>query len=222
MASIGLCTLNDAKTLLQIPSLTTTFDAVLTLIIKSVSAQIQSYCNRVFGVADYTDNLAPSGAQELQLLNWPINTVASVTVQGSLLDSSNYFLYSQYQAAGQIYKPDGWFGPVAVRGLTFDPIERLITIAVVYNAGYVLPGDTGTAAALPFDLQLAAMQMTAKAFGLSQNNNLGENLSAYREGQISYTWDNPSKIPSDLFSIIAGMPIQFATLLNPYKKWGAA
>lgn len=220
----GLCTLEDVKTLLQIPAASTSFDSILNLLIRSVSAQIQSYCNRVFGVDDYTDNLAPSGGQVLQLLNFPINTVTSVTVGGSLLDSGNYFLYSQYKAAGQIYKPDGWYGPMAVRGLTGDPFAPLIEIVVVYNAGFVLPGDdpiTGVAD-LPEDIQLAAMQMVAWKFGLANTANLGENLSGYKEGQIAYQWDNPAKIPSDLFGVTSGMPIQFASLLNPYRRWAAA
>lgn len=219
-----LTTLSDVKTLLQIPTSVTSFDAVLNLVIKAVSAQIETYCNRTFGVANYTDNLPPGNSQILQLENYPLNSVASIVVQGSALSSSEYFLYSQFTPSGQIYKPDGWFGPMATRGLTFDPYAPLITIAVTYSAGYVLPGGTPVSgvADLPLDLQLAAMQMTAKVFGLSNTSNLGENLQSFKEGQTAYTWDNPAKIPSDLFQVIGGMPVQFASLLNPYRRWPAA
>lgn len=220
----NLTTLSDCKTLLQIPTAVTSFDAILNLLIKSVSAQIETYCNRSFAVATYTDNLPPSGSQVLQLENFPLNSVTSIVVQGTALSSSDYFLYSQFTPSGQIYKPDGWFGPVAARGLTFDPYAPLITIVVTYSAGYVLPGASPVTGAsdLPFDLQLAAMQMVAKVFGLSNANNLGENLQSFKEGQTAYAWDNPAKIPPDLFQVIGGMPVQFASLLNPYRRWPAA
>ncbi len=72
------------------------------------------------------------------------------------------------------------------------------------------------------DIQLCAMQMVAKVYGLSSAQNLGENLASIKEGGLAYSWDNPAKIPSDLFGVIAGMPVQFASFLTPYRRWAVA
>ena len=221
----NLTQLADVKTILQIPSSDTSQDALINLVIPAVSAQIESYCNRTFGVASYTENLPPSNSTVLQLQNWPITTVTSVTADGSaMVAGQDYYLYSQFVSSGQLYREPGWYGKMIGRGLTFDPVQPMITIAVVYNAGYNLPGVTPVAGAsnLPLNIQLSAMQMTAKVVELSNSGNLGENIQSISEGAESRTFENPAKIPSDMFSQISGMPIQFALLLNPFKKIGCA
>ena len=219
----NLTQLSDVKTILQIASSDTSQDAILALLIPAISSQIESYCNRTFGVATYTENLPPNNTTALQLANWPINSVTSITDSGTILqENSDYYLYSQYSSCGQIYRPTGWYGQMLGRGLTFDPFENMIVIKAVYSAGYNLPGMTPVVGAhtLPSSIQLASMQMTAKAYSLCNSGNIGENLNSISEGAESLSFDNPAKIPSDLFSITAGLPVQFASLLNPFKKFG--
>jgi hypothetical protein len=221
----NLALLSDVKTLLQINQSDSSTDAILSLLISAVSTQIESYCARSFGVADYIENIPPSNSQQLQLQNWPINTVAYVKDQGSILTpGADYSVYPQFSKCGQIYRPQGWYGLMAVRGLTYDPYASLITLEVSYNAGYLLPGATPITGVLPLpnDLQLCCQIMVAKVYELSNNGNLGENLASVKEGGLAYAWDNPAKIPPDLFQVISGMPVQFAQLLNPYKRWVSA
>lgn len=223
----NLTTLADVKTLLQIPSSITTQDAMLNIIIASVSSQIEAYCCRTFGVDDYTENLAPSLTQVLQLQNLPINSVASVTEQGSVLTADqDYFLYSQYAAAGQVYREPGWYGPMLTRGLTYDPFAAAITIEVVYNAGYNLPGDTPDPDApdLPASIQFAAIQMSAKVYGLAINGALGEAFQSLHEGAEGYSIGAGSgdKMSAELYAMTSGLPVQFASLLNPFRRYAAA
>lgn len=220
---MALCTLANVKTLLLIPSSDTTQDALLNLLIASVSDQVESYCNRTFGVADYTDNIAPSFTQFLQLLNFPIVSVTSVTTEGSLMPDTDYFLYSQYKAAGQIYRPTGWYGPMATRGLTFDPFSPLISIVVVYKAGYVLPGGSPVTGAedLPSDLQFGCAQMVAKAYNMAQSGNLGEGIKSLHEGAEGYSLGGHNEISSQLYLLTSGLPVQFASVLNPYRRYVA-
>lgn len=222
---MALCTLADTKTLLQISSSDTSHDAILNLLILVVSQQVESYCNRIFGATNYTDNLPPSMNQNLQLLDFPINSVTSITQQGNALTVDvDYFLYPQFTAAGQIYKPTGWYGPLATRGLTFDPFAPLVNIVAVYNAGWVLPGGSPVTGAsnLPYDVQFATMQMVAKAYGLSNVQNLGESLVAFNEGNEGFQLARNTEMAADLFSLTSGLPAGFASLLNPYRRYAVA
>jgi hypothetical protein len=161
------------------------------------------------------------------MLQWPINKITFVKQNSVTLTSGvDYMLYEQYLSAGQIYRGQGWLGPQYVRGLTADPFAGEYIFEVSYNAGYILPGDSApvgvTADNLPYDLQFCTSLMVAKVYGLSNAGNLGENLASVREGGLAYSWDNPAKIPPDLFQVIAGMPVQFASMLTPYKRWSVA
>ena len=218
-----LTTLANVKTLIQITD--SSQDALISLLITSVSAQIESYCGRSFGWADYDETLASNNRQILQCDNWPINNITFVKQHGNtLVQGQDYQVYPRYLNSGQVYRGSGWTGASWVRGLTADPYTGEYIYEVSYMAGYVLPGQTPpvmplVAPALPADLQLCAMQMVAKVYALSNSGNLGENLNSIAEGGLSYSWDNPAKIPSDLFQVIAGMPVQFAQILNGYRRW---
>jgi len=221
-----LTTLANVKTLIQITD--SSQDALISLLITSVSAQIESYCGRSFGWADYDEILTSNDRQILQCENWPINSITFVKQRGNtLVQGQDYQVYPRYLNSGQVYRGAGWTGASWVRGLTADPYTGEYIYEVSYMAGYLLPGQTPpvlplVSPSLPADIQLCAMQMVAKVYALSNSGNLGENLNSIKEGGLAYSWDNPAKIPSDLFQVIAGMPVQFAQLLNPYKRWALA
>jgi len=225
MPSIGLTTLADCKTLLNIGSGDTSKDALLTLLIGAISTEVETFLSRKLGTTDYVEQVPVNGRQLLQMLQWPINSIASIIESTvTLVPGQDYLLLPQYLASGQIYRGSGWAGPMWVRGLTADPFAGQIIITVSYNAGYVLPGDgpvTGVDP-LPKDIQFCVSLMVSKAYGLSQSGNLGENLASIKEGGLAYSYDNPAKVPTDLFGIVAGMPMQFATYLTPYRRWAVA
>jgi len=218
----NLTTIANVKTLLQISDISQ--DSILSLLIGSVSAQIESYCNRSFGYSAYVETLSSNNRQILQLQQWPIKQITFIKQSGNtLVSGQDYQIYPQYLNAGQVYRGSGWTGPSWVRGLTADPYAGDFIYEVSYSAGYVLPGTIAPTPPpmvdnLPADLEFAAMSMVTKAYGLINSGNLGENLSSIKEGGLAYTWENPAKIPSDLFQVIGGMPVQFAQLLNPYRK----
>jgi len=221
----NLTTLANVKTLNNINSGDMSQDALINLLISSVSSQIESYCNRQFGYANYIDTIASNNRQLLQLQQWPVNNVAYVKQRGNVLVSGqDYQVYPQYLAIGQLYRGPGWSGASWVRGLTADPYVGEYIYECSYMAGYILPGTTPpvlplTAPALPADLQICASMMVSKIMALSNSGNLGQNLSSITEGGLSYSWDTNSNSSADLFSITAGMPAQFSSMLNPYKSW---
>jgi len=229
MASIGLTTVANCKTLLQIPSGDTSQDALLTLLIQTVSKQIESYLSRRLGQRDYLETLAANNRQILQLEQWPTNIVTFVKESGvTLVPEQDYLVLPQYLEAGQIYRGQGWTGPAWVRGLTADPYAGQLIFEASYNSGYLLPGDDApvgwTGEDLPADIQLCAMQMVSKTYGLSNAGNLGQNLTSIKEGGLAYGYqaEGSSTGSAELFAMTAGMPLQFASMLNPYRRWAIA
>jgi len=229
MASIGFTTVANCKTLLQIPSGDTSQDALLTLLIQGVTKEIESFLSRKLGQADRLETLAANNRQILQLYQWPVNTVTFVKESGvTLVPGQDYLALPQYLEAGQIYRGQGWVGPAWVRGLTADPYAGQLIFEVSYNSGYLLPGDDppiGWAGDdLPADIQLCTAQMVAKVYGLSNAGNLGQNLTSIKEGGLAYSFESGGGASSDsaLFGVIAGMPVQFASYLDPYRRWAVA
>lgn len=218
----NLTTIANVKTLLQISD--TSQDSILSLLIGSVSSQIESYCGRSFGYADYDEILASNNRQLLQLNQWPIKKITFIKKSGNtLVAGQDYQTYSQYLNAGQVYRGSGWTGSSWVRGLTADPYTGEFIYEVSYSAGYVLPGTIAPTPPpavdpLPSDIEFAAISMVSKAYTLINSGNLGENLSSIKEGGLAYSWETGKNIPPELFQMTAGMPIQFAQLLNPYRK----
>jgi len=106
--------------------------------------------------------------------------------------------------------------------LTGDPYAGVIDIVVVYTAGYNLPDDVTQAYPLPGDLTLVCQMMVAETYENIQTKNLGGDLSSYREGGIAISWDKVGERATGLFGLNGGMPSQFASILNPYKKWAVA
>jgi hypothetical protein len=227
--SIGFTTIPNCKLLLNIPSGDSSQDALLSMLIMATTKQIESFLDRKLGNADYVEVLGVNNMQTLQLKNWPVSDVASVTESlVVLVPDVDYLLLPQYLQSGQIYRGSVWVGPSFVRGLTADPYAGELIFTVTYSAGYLLPGDVApdppaiSPPELPQDIQLCTAMMVSKAYGLVQAGNIGENLSSIKEGGLAYSYDNPAKIPSDLFGVLAGMPVQFATFLTPYKRWSFA
>lgn len=219
----NLTTLAQMKLMLQIPTLTTTYDALLTVLIASASSRIETYLNRRLGLEEYVENMAPSFDQVLQMPQWPIRAVASIESQGdALVVDEDYYLYTQYTRSGQIYRGQTWSGPTYIRGLTGDPYAGVIILEVTYTAGYDLPDSGDDEFPLPADLTLVCQMMVSSIYRNILKQNLGGDLSSYQEGGISMSWDKVGERASSLFGINNGMETQFASILNPYKKWAVA
>lgn len=129
-----LVSLADVKTRLGIAD--TDSDAYLNAQISYISTLIANYCERVFCVNDYTqtwqrpmDTGLVWGSKGLSLYHYPVNSVASVTVNGTLLDPSAYTLNTR-----------DWT-------LVSEAFLTGYDIEVVYNAGFdPIPADVAMAA----------------------------------------------------------------------------
>ena len=75
---MGLVTLRDIKIYLRLPLSKVEDDERLEIINNQVSAMVESYCGRVFSIADYTEYF-DGGVASVFITNTPINTVSRVS-----------------------------------------------------------------------------------------------------------------------------------------------
>lgn len=128
-----LCALADVKAYLGITSSAT--DGVLTTLIGNVSAAIESYCNRTFASASYTETRNGQGGWRLFLANGPVTAVASVSVDGVSIPAAPDALSSGYVVDQNT---------VYLRGYCFN--RGVQNVTVTYTAGFAsVPGDVAQA-----------------------------------------------------------------------------
>ena len=161
MATAGiLTTLADVKANLQIASTTQTWDAQLNGAIVSASGLIEARCNRHFASQAYTEYYAGIGQKTLQLREYPVSVLTSVSSDtardfgaASVLDADNYSL-------------DGDTGTVYFDyALSYG--NR--SIKVVYTAGYTSFPAALTAAAV----RLACIMFNERKSAGFSNESLG-------------------------------------------------
>jgi len=143
-ASVALVTLDQAKAALGIPIENTSQDAALSAQIDSVSAAINNYCNRIFAVQEYTDqirNVCGYWGEPLVTRQFPIvvdDGVPLVTVsEGGLpLDPAYLELHPE---TGSLYRLDS--------ASTAPGAWTASLILVEYTAGFdPVPADVQSAA----------------------------------------------------------------------------
>lgn len=189
MAGTAFSTLQEIKDFCGITS--SNNDAVLQLLIDSVEGALCSFCNRDALLLKTTEELRDgTGSSKLVLVEYPLETVASLTINGRLIPaaaddmSSGYF----FKAGGRVLN---------LRGYAFDSGNR--NVRINYTAGY------GGAFPLPPDLKMAARMYVSARFkerertGVSSRSLAGENV-AYSSGA------------NDVF----GMPASIANILENY------
>lgn len=195
----GLCTLADVRTRVGVESSETGDDDMIRDIIRGISGQFDSYCNRtlLMSGADVTE-LYDGGGKRIKVARYPIVSVTSIK-QSIDYDFANETAMTEdddfhsNDEEGTLYKIGGKF----IRG---DEV-----IQVVYKGGYV--GPNGTAAAgeteLPDDIREAAILQAV--FTLQRRNDVG--LTS-----VSSDGFNISK-----FSAMDLLPVVKKTL-NKYKR----
>lgn len=208
-----LCTIEDVKVLLGITD--ETQDAKLTLMIKAVSSQVQSYLGYKLAMSDYTEELhSVNNRQLIQLNALPLRSVASVTVNGGEID--DYKIIPEYARWGQLYRGNGWSGAVYTRGFTHDVVAGAWEIKVSYRAGYYLPGDENYTedgeSSLPYDIVSACMQMVALRYQYDAMGAVG--LKSHTEGHITDSFGDSS--------CEIGLTDSVKKLLAPYVVYGVA
>ena len=116
-----LCNLEDVKTLLGITD--NSADAKLTLMIKAVSSQIQSYLGYELAMADYTEELhSVNNRQLLQLNALPLRSVTSVTVNGAEIDDYKVIPFLEDNNNHNVVMNIGY---IIKKGEVFNNIEKI-------------------------------------------------------------------------------------------------
>lgn len=118
-------------------------DAYLGELIDRASAAVGRFCDRAFALETVREVLRQGGGDELQLTRWPVLAVQSVAAPDPLAADG----YELDGAKGFLLRLGGWW-----RG----------RVEVVYQAGYVLPGQNGRT--LPKDVERATLALVAADF----------------------------------------------------------
>lgn len=209
-----LCKLSDVKTMLGITDESS--DAKLTMMIKAVSSQIQSYLGYRLAMSDYSEELhSVNNNQLLQLNAFPLRSVASVTANGVEID--DFKIIPEYARWGRLYRGNGWSGAVYTRSFTHDVVSGAWTIDVSYRAGYYLPNDTENYTedgeeSLPYDIVSTCMQLVIQRYQYDAMGAVG--LKSHTEGHISDTFgDGANEI---------GLTESMRSALSPYVYYGVA
>lgn len=186
---MALCSLSDVKVMLNISSSDTSLDDKLNLLIKQVSAQIESYLGYKLARKEYTEELHAVNCRQLLSLNhFPIQSVTSVTHNGE--EITDYLVIDEYSKWGRLYRKFGWGGQLITQGFEHDVVSGAYDYLVSYTAGYYLPGDTeyveGADDSLPYDISVACANMVVLKYNYDAQGATG--LKAHSEGNISDTY----------------------------------
>lgn len=159
-----LTTLANVKSWLTIA--TTTDDAILTRMVTSVSNYIQSWLNRSFAVATYTDIHNGSGTgYQLALHEYPIISVSSVTISGNIIPASPDGIQPGYM--------------FDARGIYFNGYQLtkgLQNVRITYSAGY---------AVTPPEIEQACIELISLRY--RERSRIGEVSKSIGGEVISYT-----------------------------------
>lgn len=179
-----LATLAQLKTQLNFKQSDTQFDAKLTMFLDAASAWVETYCNRIFASATYTELFHGNRSNLLNPRQWPITAVTELrlsserawTDANTLVDSKEYDINT-----------DG-LGLVFYAGhfpLGFNNVR------LIYTAGYAI---------VPSDLQLACL-WAGEWFYLHNNRGDSGRTSVGKQGEsIGILADIPPMIKSILQS----------------------
>ena len=210
-----LCSLDDVKTMLNIPLDDTTKDAKLNLIIKQFSSLIEGFIGYKLARAEYTEEVqAENNRQLLQLNHFPLQSVSSVTVGGEAIE--DWKLFPVYARWGRLYRGLGWGNKAYTRGFTHDIVGGVWDVKVSYIAGYYLPDDEnyseGAEDSLPYDIVSCCINCVVEKYNLDANGAIG--LKAHSEGHISDTYSDEANN--------AGLSESAKQLLAKYIYYGVA
>lgn len=180
-----LTTLPEVKQYLGIPDAVTTQDALLSRLISAASQYMQSWMSRVIALQTYNEVRNGMGGQTMVLLNQPIVSVASLTVDGVVIP------------------PRPPLGPTAATGygfgFVFDDTRLFLSgarfgqgmqnVSVVYDAGF---------ATVPPDLDQACIEMVGDL--LKYKDRIGQNSMSIEGQSISF---NVQPIPQRVQGVLA-------------------
>lgn len=162
-------TLDDVRKYLGLATTFTTDDDFIGTLITSVSAQIESYCDRILAEHTVTEYLDGDGKSVIILSEYPINSITTIHddvdrayTSSTLIASTDY----SYDDNG-IVKLDGITTSIGINN-----------IKIIYSAGYkVLPADL----AMAVKKLVAYEYLLAKAGANSMKSENSEQLEAMKK-----------------------------------------
>jgi hypothetical protein len=219
--SRALTTLSSVKLSAGIDLTDVSSDALLTKLINNVTVAAESYLGRSLALQELEEYYNGLGRQRLLLRSFPVQSIVSIYIDGALLaEGVDYFCRGEDKKNGFVFRSTGWPGSIVERGLTLDPISGNSNIKVTYNAGFLMPGQTGYVEgaenSLPLDLSMAADDWVVSKFNAIRQGGLG--LKRLSEGGLTYEWDNGSSSTNNSH----GLSQSLAGLLNNYKSVSVA
>lgn len=181
-----LTTLPNAKEWLMIDATNNNHDALISRLITSASAFIESWCGVTFGQATYTETYNGTGTDRLTLRQNNVTAVVSVMVggvavpvapnaQGYGFGFDDHQLYMMGGSAAYGYRGSGY---------NVFPMDNQ-NVVVTYTAGYVVP------AGIPADLEQACLELIAYKF--NERKHTGKSVEALAGQPVSYITDGITK-----------------------------
>lgn len=192
-------------------------DTLIGILIALAQGAIEAYCDRAFDSATYTaETYDGSGTDSLQLRQWPVTDIDSVSIREGLSDAtpvvqddSTYLVNAQSGLLRRLSGMEGWAdtsvfrinGVLALAAEATWPMGRE-NIVVTYTAGY---------ATIPQNLKLACYRLVDHLRGVrgSDGNLISEGMDAY-----SYT----RGVPDAQHWAMTGITREVAALLAPYVR----
>lgn len=179
---MALITLNQLKSHLGILLSEVKYDTKLTLFLEAASAWIETFCNRRFESATYTELLHGNRSNMINPLQWPITDVDELRISddrawsdaSTLVDAANYGTDSE-QISVILYS--GYFS------------YGFNNVRLVYTAGY---------ATIPADLQLAALWAAEWYYLHNTRGDQGRGSVGKQGESVSILTDIPPMIKSIL------------------------
>lgn len=155
---IDLTTLASVKSYLNIDVTNTNSDTELQRLITSVSGMIRNWVNRDLTTATYTDKLNGTNSTVIMLPNYPVTSIASITIGGLVMPVSDY-IYDDTQ--------------ITLLNGRYAPNGRM-NVIVNYTAGFTT---------VPSEVDQVCVEMVSKKFkhrdriGVSSKGLAGETTS---------------------------------------------
>jgi hypothetical protein len=212
----ALCTLAALKSALGIAPADTSRDAELETRIKAASTRIETYCARTFKrVVGKVEKLAGYGTPTLLPSLTPVESIASVTIDGSAVDVAELDIEDGVIVRWQnACFPRSGFSQGGI-----DPDIRAgfeqKKITLTYTGGYVLPNDgAAVAPALdtPADLQEACAVLAAD---MDRRLTRDGNVSAESTGDASIQFAVSLDATN---SLETSFPAYVKSLLSGYRR----
>jgi hypothetical protein len=212
---VAFCLLSDLQ-----DDLSSTETTKLERRILAASAMIESYCGRQFQrVVGRVELLPGHGTCRLLPSLTPIASVASVELDGDLVDSADYELEADSQGNGwALYASTGWmWSAPGVQTISAYPVplpgQERRAYAVTYTGGYCLPNDTVQAAPfLPVEVSEACLLLAAH---LWRQRGRDGNVVAESDGDASVTLGAIGGVSA---ASSGGIPPAIAAMLDRYRR----